>query len=243
MVHNKEKNTAMQSMLATSLFLVVIVLFLFNFNFDIFNANAAQGQIVGEGTPGFIPKWVTPILTTGTLNQVPPPCVIASGQSSCTQTLTWNTVNPIGTSAVTSITGTPSPVNANSGSQSFTAPYNASGVIFELYNNSVSIASTIITTSCAGTTAWNGSMCAPSAGSVTLTANPARIVTGGSSVLEWNSPAGSVCTSANFDVGAGGSTGTYSVNPTSTTTYTVTCDGTSASVTVTFRRKPIFIED
>ncbi|MCX6787378.1 MAG: hypothetical protein NTY93_02545, partial [Candidatus Kaiserbacteria bacterium] len=120
----------------------------------------------------FITKSATP---TGTLTPTSSSCTIVSGASSCTQTLTWTTTNPIGTSAVTSPTGTPSPVNGNSGSRSFTVPYNAAGVNFFLYNNAILLAQTKINTFCASNTTWNGSRCATNTYTVTPSAG-----TGGS---------------------------------------------------------------
>jgi len=101
----------------------------------------------------------TPPVMSGTLTPVNPTCVISLGASSCSQTLNWTTTNPVATSAVTSPTGTPSPANGNSGSQSFTAPYNPSGVNFFLYNNAVLLAQTNVTTACISGSAWNGTMC------------------------------------------------------------------------------------
>ena len=45
-------------MITTTLLLVVVLLFIFNFNFEVFRAGATPGQIFGEGTLGFIPKWI-----------------------------------------------------------------------------------------------------------------------------------------------------------------------------------------
>ena len=247
MMDSKKENTAKHSRLATGLLLIVVILFLFNFNFEAFKAGAAVGPVTGEGTPGFIAKWVTPSATTGTLTPALSSCTVASGQSSCTQTLTPTIINPIGASTITSPTGTPSPVTVTSGTpQSFTVP-GGGGVIFNLINNGATLATATVTPNCAGTTVWNGSVCAPSSGSVTLTPdpNPPIIVAGGSVILTWSCPVGTTSVGSPnppFNTG-GASSGSISVSPTSTTTYTVTCDGTSASVTVIVKKKPIFIED
>ena len=102
---------------------------------------------------------------SGTLTPASSTCTIASGASSCSQTLTWTTTNPVGTSAVTSSTGTPSPGNSsNNSSQSFTAPYNGGNPnYFTLYNNAVQLAQATITASCTSGTSWNGSSCVPNA--------------------------------------------------------------------------------
>ena len=85
---------------------------------------------------------------SGTLTPASSSCVIATRGSSCTKTLTWTTAKAVGTSAVTSATATPSPVNGNSGSQSFTIPYNPSGAILGLYNNSKLLAEATVTANC-----------------------------------------------------------------------------------------------
>ncbi len=52
------KSFLSSSMFTTTFLLVIVVLFLFNFNFDVFNAGAATGPIFGQGTSGFISKWI-----------------------------------------------------------------------------------------------------------------------------------------------------------------------------------------
>ncbi len=106
----------------------------------------------------------TPPAMTGTLTPSSSSCVISVGASSCTSgTLTWTTTNPQGTSQVTNNSGaTPVPTGNNS-SSAFTVPYNSafSGVTtFYLYNNSALLAQATVTTSCAGTSTWNGTTCA-----------------------------------------------------------------------------------
>ena len=113
----------------------------------------------------------TPPVMSGTLLPLNPTCTITEGGNSCTQLLTWTTTNPVATSAVTSPTGTPSPgTSANNSSQTFTVPYNASGVNFFLYNNGGSpLAQTNVTTSCDSGTGWNGSSCAAVTAGPTVT--------------------------------------------------------------------------
>jgi hypothetical protein len=74
-------------------------------------------------------------------------------------------------------------------------------------------------------------------GATAISASPNPIVSGRSTVLVW-SGTGS-CTGTNFDASAGSP---LTISPTSTVTYTVTCNGQPASVTVTVKPKPIFIE-
>ena len=79
---------------------------------------------------------------------------------------------------------------------------------------------------------------------VTLTASPTTIMAGMSSTLSWNSTNTTSCTgswSANTLLSSGSAT----VNPTATTTYSITCTGStgpaSASATVTVTQMPITV--
>jgi len=73
--------------------------------------------------------------------------------------------------------------------------------------------------------------CSAPACNVVIDVNPTAILTGGSTTLTWSSNTAS-CTGTNFSTG-GAPSGSVTVNPASTTTYTVTCNGVSASTTVT----------
>lgn len=77
--------------------------------------------------------------------------------------------------------------------------------------------------------------------SVNFSANPTNIAKGSSATLSWSSNV-SACTGTNFDTG-GLSSGSVTVTPDATTTYTVTCNGQAQSVTVTVQKKPTFIEN
>ncbi|MGH7249554.1 MAG: CARDB domain-containing protein, partial [Minisyncoccia bacterium] len=76
---------------------------------------------------------------------------------------------------------------------------------------------------------------------VNIDANPLTIYTGDTTLLTWSSNASS-CAGTNFNAN-GKASGTATVAPNSNTTYSVTCDGVTASVTVTVKKKPIFIEN
>src|SRR3989344_4045219 len=192
---------------------------------------------------------------SGTLTPGPTTsCTIASGGSSCTKLLTWTTANPVATSAVTSPTGTPSPGNSiNNGSQTFTAPYNASGVNFYLYNNAVLLAQTNVATDCTSGTAWNGTICAvipPPDPTANISADPTSIVPPATSTITWSSTNATSCVGTNFATG-GSTSGSVVVSPVIDTTYTVVCDNgavqASAQITVTMGagavKKPIFKEN
>ncbi len=105
---------------------------------------------------------------SGTLTSSAPSCVIASGASTCIVNLTWTTTNPEATSAVTSSYPAPNTTvftGLNGGPSSVTIPY--SSRTFYLYNNAKSLVPTspsgagiVVTASCTGGTAWNGTVCA-----------------------------------------------------------------------------------
>jgi hypothetical protein len=88
---------------------------------------------------------------------------------------------------------------------------------------------------------------APSAPTVSLTANPASITSGASSTLTWSSANATSCaaTSPSSWTAATTTSGSQSVTPTATTTYTITCTGaggmsasSSATVTVSAASSP-----
>lgn len=88
----------------------------------------------------------------------PASCLINSGSSSCTVSISWTTYNPVATSAVTSNypSNNTTVGTGNSGTQSVTIPYNSR--TFYLYNNSSLLDQKTITASCASGS-WNGSTC------------------------------------------------------------------------------------
>jgi hypothetical protein len=163
--YNRLKNSFSSSSVATMLLLLTVIIFLFNFNYDVFQAGAQAGPVTGQGTPGFISKWVTSSLT-GVLTPASSSCAIASGASSCVINFSWVTINPITTSAVTSDTtntGTAAPntnvANGNNGGPvPFVIPY--PGRNFYLYNNATLLdqktsSSNPITATCISGTVWN----------------------------------------------------------------------------------------
>ncbi|MDE2030640.1 MAG: hypothetical protein KGI58_00015 [Patescibacteria group bacterium] len=205
--------------------------------------NTTTGAVTGQAWGDMNFGWVVPDASlkialsptsmTGTLTPATSTCTIPLNGSSCTQTLTWTTTNPIGTSAVTSATGTPSPANGNNGSQVFTAPYNASGVSFYLYNNGTLLATAVVNTSC-GTNTWNGTKCSSStaptsAPVVTISASPISGTAGTvNPSITWsatNSPTS--CTASNDWTGSkpasGGPQAQGILNTAKTYVYTLTC--------------------
>lgn len=89
--------------------------------------------------------------------------------------------------------------------------------------------------------------CSAPACAATIKASPTTIVSGDSTVLTWNSNLAS-CTGSSVPEIHGFNTnnlasGSATVRPPSTTTYTITCDDQTASVKVTVKKKPIFEEN
>ena len=87
-----------------------------------------------------------------------------------------------------------------------------------------------------GAEAFQAGSCTPRPPTVTLTATPASVNQGGSSLLSWNSFNVDSCTGVGFNTG-GATSGSVSVTPGTTTTYTINCTGgagpVSANATVT----------
>ncbi len=75
---------------------------------------------------------------------------------------------------------------------------------------------------------------------VTLTASPTSITSGGSSTLTWSSTNATSCTGTGFT--AGGTSGTATVSPTASQSYSISCTGAggtgSSSVTITVSAPP-----
>ena len=69
----------------------------------------------------------------------------------------------------------------------------------------------------------------PPAPTVTFDADPLSITLGGSSTLTWSSTNATTCTASDGWTGDKGTSGTEVVSPTTSTTYTLTCDGPGGS--------------
>ena len=149
------------------------------------------------------------------------PTTIASGQTS---TLRWSSTNAAGCTA----SGGWSGARAASGSQgvSPTGTTNYKLTCSGIGGSAADSAAVVIS----GT---------PAAPTVTLTASPTTITSGQSSLLSWSSTNATSCTASGGWTGSRATSGTQSVSPTSTTTYTLGCTGAggtasqSADVTVT----------
>jgi hypothetical protein len=65
---------------------------------------------------------------------------------------------------------------------------------------------------------------------VTISASPTSITSGGSSTLTWSSTNATSCTASGSWTGSRGTSGTLSVTPTTTSTYTLSCTGIGGSI-------------
>ncbi|MFA5936952.1 MAG: CARDB domain-containing protein [Candidatus Paceibacterota bacterium] len=193
-----------------------------------------------------------PLAMSGTLTAATPSCVIQLNQNSCNINFSWTTTNPeiVGGSAITK----PVNITVASGDSGTNVPlavkYNSE--TFYLYNNEKELASKNVTSTCVSGTAWDGSKCSTIVLSpnTSISADPATIVIGDSSVITWSSTRATSCSStgSGFDV-SGATSGSITVSPTATTTYHLLCVGpggqTPDEVTITVTttgKKPIYIE-
>lgn len=162
---------------------------------------------------------------SGTISASPNPCKIFSGQSSCSPTVSWNTINPVGTSVVRR-DGT-TVATGNQGSEPISISYGEH--TFTLVNNGQTLDSETVEGICNIGTTWNGSTCQTTIIAQctinSFTANPTSITQGNTSTLSWNT---TNCT--NVTLSAGGThqvnvDGSETVSPNQTTTYTLTASG------------------
>ncbi len=152
-------------------------------------------KCVGTATPGVpIPKAACSetLSMSGTLTPKPTSCTIPAGKSDCSVDLSWNTVNPQGTTEITSPYPKPNTVvatgNSNAGGigTTVTIPYNSR--VFYMYNNGKSLvpssespngSGVTVTASCDTGTSWNGSICiGPMSGAFSVSANTCSIQDG-----------------------------------------------------------------
>ncbi|WP_442755235.1 metallophosphoesterase [Methylocystis sp. JAN1] len=151
--------------------------------------------------------------------------------------LTNQYVDAQGTKVVGPISTTDCATNVASCSQSFTFPVTVTTGQLNLRFYTTNAASVYY-----GYAAVEGVDIVSSSGgspTATLTASPTSIASGQTSTLTWSSTNATSCTGAGFSTG-GATTGTASVTPAATTTYTMTCSGAggtsnpaTATVTVT----------
>jgi hypothetical protein len=168
--------------------------------------------------------------TTGTLTANPTQCTIAANGSSCNSTLTWNTVNPVGTSIVKSSNSTIA--NSNSGSQSVTVPFGSK--TYTLNNNGHQLDQATVTAVCAAKTNWNGSYCERtiinSYCTITNFSASQNSITAGTPVtITWNTQGCTTVSVTGPNLTASTLNGTQTVYPYTDSTYTITAYGSNGS--------------
>ena len=173
---------------------------------------------------------VSNIATSGTITATPANCVIPQGSSSCNTVLTWNTNNPVGTSAVTK-SGGATIANGNSGTYTASVSYSFGATVFYLYNSGNLLDQKPVSASCTSGATWDGSVCAQAAANScvinSFTASPSSISSNQSSTLAWST---SNCNSANItNIGNVVTSSSQTVTPAVTTSYTLTALGSNNS--------------
>lgn len=179
---------------------------------------------------------VAPVMTSD-LGVVGSPCTIASGGSSCSVNINWTVLNPVGNTLLTRDGGGTISTN-HTGSIPQTLSYGST--IFRLINDGDELDNVSPYAVCASGTAWNGTTCAtvvPPGGPCTTNCPTSSINLSATSIFKgkklditWNSTNSSYCVGTNFNT-SNATSGTVSVYPSATTTYTVTCYGTGGNVT------------
>jgi hypothetical protein len=173
------------------------------------NGNAADTQAVTV-TSASEPA---PTLTLGAA-----PASVASGGSS---TLSWNTQNATGCTASGSWSGAKMPTGSEQ-----VGPLTANAT----YSLACTGGGGSITRSATVTVTGGGGTNPPAAPTVTFSANPTSVATGGSSMLTWSSTNATSCTAADAWSGTKSTSGTQSVGPlTGSSTYTLSCTGTGGT--------------
>ncbi len=194
--------------------------------------------ISASGTNGaYVPSQsvtvnVASLVTTGTLTATPNYCTIPIGSSNCLIPFYWNTINPP-QGSVSAVTNNGNTIaTGNSGNQSFNIS-NGSQTYY-LYNSAILLAQTSVTASCAFGSTWNGSSCVANITnicSLSISASPMSIQSGGSSTITWTSTSG--CNNvlvSGPNLNSSTSSGYQTVYPTNTTNvYTISASGTNGA--------------
>jgi len=171
---------------------------------------------------------------SGSISASPSSCVIPAGASTCPSTLSWNTINPIGTSAITNQGSTVA--SGNNGTRTVSVSFGSS--TYYLYNSSQLLNSTSVSASCASGSVWTGSYCKENTinnDQCTISsfrATPSSIERGESSILSW---ATNNCTNIVITgMGTYGTpfSGSEIVWPSATKTYTITAYGPTGGTQV-----------
>ena len=168
---------------------------------------------------------------SGDLSASPSSCTIPIGNSTCAVSLSWNTTNPVGVSAVTNLNGTIA--TGNSGNKAVSITNGTTS--YYLYNNGEKLDTENVTASCTSGSSWNGSYCVLNTTDTndcvvtSFQAIPSSITKGDSSIISWTT---SNCTTlAISGIGTYGlaKNGSQVVWPASTRSYTISAVGSNGS--------------
>ena len=178
---------------------------------------SAQTQVVGEGTPHFLAKWVG--------EAVIPTYVIAPASASrqvgeTQQFIGW--YDPDGSS------GSQAQQNKTT-SASWISSDTSVATISSGLAACVSSGSVIITSVYSGITATASLTCSPAPLSCSFSANPTSIILPQSSILSWSCQYAKTCAIDQSIGPVSAISGTYEARPSKTTTYTLTCQGLGSS--------------
>jgi len=178
---------------------------------------SAQTQVVGEGTPHFLAKWVG--------EAVIPTYVIAPASASrqvgeTQQFIGWyDPDGPSGSQAQQNKTTSASWISSDTSVATISSGLAAC----------VSSGSVIITSVYSGITATASLTCSPAPLSCSFSANPTSIILPQSSILSWSCQYAKTCAIDQSIGPVSAISGTYEARPSKTTTYTLTCQGLGSS--------------
>ena len=119
-------------------------------------ANICQACPANTGWNGTV---CVPVLATGNISANPSPCIIPSGASSCTSTITWSSTN--NTTPNVRIDYNNASILSSNANGSVSIPWiSYGGNSFELRNGSTIVSSVIVKGTCAANSTWNNTICA-----------------------------------------------------------------------------------
>jgi hypothetical protein len=222
-IFNRVKNFLSSPRLTQTILFLIVVVLLFNFNIDAFRAGAQSSPVTGTGQPGYIPKWIP---MGGTLSIQPNSANIQVGQNA-TFTVIYNPGS--GPVDVTSL-ATWSPADTADCSTASNA------VVTKVGNgvySGVAVGNACVQVSYLSLNS-TASISVTNAVTVTLTASP--VTSGGSTTLTWSTTGNPTsCTASGGWSGSKSTSGGSQTinNLTSSTSFTLICDGVSQQVNVT----------
>lgn len=159
---------------------------------------------------------------SGSIDSSPSSCAISSGNSTCSATLSWTTINPVSVSAITKQGDTIA--SGNNGSK--TVPVSYGSTTYYLYNNSRLLDSTSVSAYCVSGSTWTGSYCkedvivSDDCTISNFSVSDSSINEGEYTTLNWNT---NNCNSVTIsNIGTVQTSGSRSVNPSETTSYLLT---------------------